>query len=100
MFCPVDGGVCDLKPGKSEDNVFSAAAHDIKEMFLGNPFNVHVEGTSVANCTSFVCGLVHILDCNEGSKFLYRESVFSDKLPVYAGDIGTKVYQCGEVNDF
>ena len=44
LLSPVDGGVYDMEPGESEDNVFLAAAHDVEEMFLGNPFNVCVEG--------------------------------------------------------
>ena len=91
LFYPVNSRVHDSKLGKSEDNVLSAAVHDIEEMFLDSPFNVHVEGASVADYTSFVCGLVHVSDCDGGSEFLSRESVFSEKLPVNAGDVDTRV---------
>ena len=46
LFDPIDGGVCDVEPGESEDDVFSAATHDIEEMFLSNLFDVHVESAS------------------------------------------------------
>ena len=52
------------------------------------------------NHTGFVCSLVYILNCNGGGKFFDRESVFPDELSVDAGDIGTRVYQCGGVNNF
>ena len=42
LLCPVNSGVCDMKPGESKDDVFSSAAHDVEEMFLGDPFNVHI----------------------------------------------------------
>ena len=97
---PVNGGVCGTEPGESEDDVFTAAAHDVEEMLLGNPFNVGVEGASVANCTSLVSSLVHIANGDGGGEFLRMEAVFSDKLPVYAGDVSTGVNQCGGVDDF
>ena len=100
MFYPVNSRVHDSKLGKSEDNVLSAAVHDIEEMFLDNLFDVCVESVSIANCKGFICCLVHILDCDEGSKFFHKESVFSDELPFYTGYISTRVYQCGGVNDF
>ena len=75
-------GVGDLELGESKDDVFSAIAQDIEEMFLHNLFNVGVEGLSVVYCTSFVCSLVHILDCNRGGEFFSKESAFLDKLPV------------------
>ena len=97
---PINGGVGDAEPGESEDDVFSSTAHDVEEMFLGNPFNVHVEGASVTNCTGFVHCLVYVANCDRGGKFLSGEVVFSDKLPVDARDISIGVYQCGGVNDF
>ena len=92
MLGPVNGGVSDMEPGESKDDVLLAIAHDIEEMFFGSLFNVHVEGASVADYTSFVCGLVHISDCDGGSKFLVGESVFSDKLSVNAGGVNTRFY--------
>ena len=89
-----------MEPGESEDAIFSSTAHDIEEVFLGDPLNVGIEGASVANCTSFVCSLINIANGNGGGKFFCRESVFPDKLPVYARDICTGVYQCRGVNDF
>ena len=89
-----------MKPGEPKDDIFSATIHDIEEMLLGNPFNVHVKDASVANCTGFVCSLVNILNSDEGGEFFSRELVFSDKLPVNAGDICTGVYQCRGVNNF
>ena len=89
---PVNGGAHNVEPKESEDDVFSATLHDVEEMFLGNPFNVHVEGAGIADCTSLVHGLVHISDHYRRSKFLGGESIFSDKFPVDTGDISTRVY--------
>ena len=89
---PVDGGVHDLEPRESKDNVFLVTAHDVEEMFLDDPFNVCIEGVGIADCTSFICGLVYILECNGGGKFLGGEQMFPDKLPVNARDIHTRVY--------
>ena len=100
LLGPVDGGVCDVESGESKDDIFLSAIHDIEEMFLSDPFNVGVEGASGANHTGFVCGLVYISDHDRRSKLLGGESMFSDKLPVYTGDISTRVYQCGGVDDF
>ena len=69
-------------------------------MFLSNPFNIGIEGASVTDCTGFVCGLIYVSNGNGGGKFFCGESVFSDKFPVDAGDVGTRVYQYGGVNDF
>ena len=40
LLYPIDGGICDMKPGESKDNILLATAYDIEEMFWGNPFNV------------------------------------------------------------
>ena len=96
----VDGGVRSTEPGESKDDVFATTAHDVEEMFLGDPFDVGVEGASVANCTSLVSRLVHIANGDGGGEFLRMEAVFSDKLPVYAGDVSSGVNQCGGVDDF
>ena len=69
-------------------------------MFLGDPFDVRIEGAGVADGASLVCGLVHVADGDGGGEFLRMEAVFSDKLPVYAGDVSTGVNQCGGVDDF
>ena len=45
-------------------------------MFLDYPFNVNIESASIANCTSFVCDLVHITDCDGGGEFFCGEAVF------------------------
>ena len=92
LLGPVDGRIHGTEPGESEDNVFSAVAHDIEEMFLGNSFNVCIEGTSIADCTSFVHSLVDIVNSDGGGKFLSGELVFSDKLPIDAGDVCTRIY--------
>ena len=81
-----------MEPGKSEDEVFSAAPHDIEEMFLCNPFDICVKGASIVNYTSFVCSLVHVSDCDGGSKFFGGESMFSDKLPVNARDVSARIH--------
>ena len=100
LFNPVNGGVGNTEPGESENDIFLATAYDIEEVFLGDLLNVCVEGASVMNCTSLICSLVHVSDCNRGGKFLSGELVFSDKLPVNAGDVSTRVYQCQGVNNF
>ena len=97
---PVDHGVCGTEPGEPEDDVFLSTAHDIEEVLLDYPFDVGVEGASITNCTSFVHSLVDVVNSNGGGKFFSGESVFSDKLPIYARDVGTGVYQCGGVDDF
>ena len=89
-----------MKPGESEDDVLMSAAHDVEEMFLGNPFNVGVEGAGVADCTSFVHSLINVANSDGGGKFLGGESVFSDKLPVNARDVSAGVYQRRGVDDF
>ena len=88
---PVDGGVRGAEPGESEDDIFSSTAHDIEEVFLGDPFDVSVEGASIADCTGFVRCLIHVTNGDGGGKFLGGESVFSDKLPVNARDVGTRI---------
>ena len=75
-------------------------AHDVEEMFLSDPFDVGIEGASIADCTGFVCSLINIANSNGGGKFFGGETMFSDKLPVNTGDVGTGVYQCRGVNDF
>ena len=97
---PVDGRVCSLEPGESEDDVFSSTAHDVEEMFLGDSFDVGIESAGVVNCICFVHGLVNIANSNGGGEFFSGELVFSDKLPVYARDICTRINQCGGVDDF
>ena len=92
MLDPVDGRVYNMKPGESKDKILSSTAHDVEEVFLGDPFYVHVEGASVADYTSLVCGLVHIANHNGRGQFFCEETVFPDKLPVDAGDVSTRVY--------
>ena len=81
-----------MEPEESKYDIFSSTPHDIEEMFLGNSFNVYVEGAGVMNCTGLICGLVYVLDSDGGSEFLGGKSMFSDKLPVDAGDICIRVY--------
>ena len=81
-----------MEPGESEDDIFTSTAHDIEEMFLGDPFDVGVESASVTDCTGFVHSLVNVVNSNGGGKFLSGESVFSDKLLVDARDVSTRVY--------
>ena len=69
-------------------------------MFMGNSFDICIEGASVADCTSFVHGLVYVMNYNGGGEFLGGKLVFPDKLPIYTRDVGTRVYQCGGVNYF
>ena len=81
-----------MELGESKDDIFSAIAHDIEKMLLGNPFNIHVKGAGIADCTSLVHSLVYVPNCNGGCESLGGELVFSDKLPVDAGDIHARVY--------
>ena len=69
-------------------------------MFLGDPFDVGVEGASIADRTSFVRSLINVSNSDGGGEFLGGESVLSDKLPVNARDVGTGVYQCRRVDNF
>ena len=100
LLDPIDGRVHGAESGESEDDILSAAAHDIEEMFLGDPFNVHIEGAGVVNCTGFVHSLVNIVNGNGRDKFLSGELVFSDKLPVDTRDINTGIDQCDQVYGF
>ena len=100
MSGPVNGEVNGLEPRKSKDDILSATAHDIEEMFLDNPFNISVKSTSIADCTSFVCSPIYIVNGNGGGKFFSGELVFSDELPVNTGDICARIYQCRGVDDF
>ena len=97
---PVNGGVCGAKPRESEDDVLMSTTHDVEKMFLGNPFDGGIEGAGVVNGTSFIRGLVYIVNSDGGGKFLGGEVVFSDKLPVDARDVCTRVYQCGGIDNF
>ena len=81
-----------MEPGESEDYVFSSITHDVEEMFLGDPFNVCIESASIMDCTSLVCSLVYVSNSNRGGEFFCRKVMFSDKLPVNTGDVGTRVY--------
>ena len=87
----VDGGVRSTEPGESKDDVFATTAHDVEEMFLGDPFDVGVEGAGIADCASLVRSLVNVANGNRRSEFFCGKSVFSDKLPVNAGDVGTRI---------
>ena len=69
-------------------------------MFLDDPFNVGIKGAGVADCTGFVRGLVYITNGNGRGEFFRREVVLPDKLPVNTGDVATRIYQCGGVDDF
>ena len=97
---PVNDGVSDAGPEESEDDIFSSTFHDIKEMFLDDPFDIGEKGAGVTDCTSFVCSLVYIANGDGRGKFFCEEVVFPDKLPVNAGDVNTGVYQCRGVDDF
>ena len=100
FFDPVDGGVSGTEPGESKNDVFLSTAHNIEEVSLSDPFNVHVEGAGVADCTSFVHSLVDVVNGDGGGEFFSRESVFPDKLPVNARDVSAGVYQRRGVDDF
>ena len=89
-----------MEPGKSKDDILFATAHDIEEMPLSNLFKDHIKGTNIVDCTSLVYSLVYIPNCNRETKFFHRELVFSDKIPVNTGDIGTRVNQCERVDNF
>ena len=69
MLGPIYSGVGGVEPGESENDIFLATTHNVREMFLSNSFNVCVEGASVPDCTSFVSGLGHIVDHDGESKF-------------------------------
>ena len=77
-----------------------AIPYDVKEMFLGYPFNVYIEGTGITDCTSFIHSLVNISNSDGRSKFFGGETMFPDELPVNVGDVSTGVYQCRGVNNF
>ena len=81
-----------MEPGESKEDIFSATAHDVEEMFLSDPFDVCVKGVSIADGSGFVWSLIDVPDSNGRSKFLNGELVFSDELPVYTGDISARVY--------
>ena len=100
MSGPVNNWVCSIEPRESKYNVLSATTHNIEEMFLGNLFNIHLESTSVVNGISFVRSLVYVVNSDQGGKLFHREVMFSDKLLVNVGDISTRVYQCGGVDNF
>ena len=89
---PVDSGVCGMEPGESKDDIFLLTTHDVKEMFLGNPFNIGIEDADIANYACFVGSLVYIVNSDGEGEFFSGESVFPDKLPVNARDVGTRVY--------
>ena len=62
----IDDGVCGMEPGESKDNVFSATAHDVEKMFLGDLFNVGVQGAGMMYSGSKNC-LQVCLFCIESS---------------------------------
>ena len=88
---PVDGGVRSSKPREPEDDVFTSTAHDIEEMLLGDSFDIGVEGASIADCTGLVHSLINVANSDGGGEFFSGEAVFSDKLPVDARDISTRI---------
>ena len=92
LYDPIDGGIGSMEPRESENDVFLTTVHDIEEVFLGNPFNVHIEGASIMNCISFVHSLIYITNCDREGEFFGGELVFSDKLPVNAEDVCTRIY--------
>ena len=96
----INGGVHNVEPRESKDDILLATAHDVEEVFLGNPFNICIESTGVADSTSLVHSLINIVNSNGGGKFLSGEMMFPDELPVDAGDVSTRIYQCGEVDNF
>ena len=100
LLGPIDGWVCGLEPRESEDDVLTSTAHDIEEVLLSDPFDVGVEGASVADCTGLVRGLINVANSDGGGEFFGGESVFSDKLLVDARDVCTRVYQCGGIDNF
>ena len=87
-----NGRVCGAEPGESQNNVFSSTFHYVEEVLLGDSFDVGIEDAGVVDCTSFVCSLVHVLDCNRGGKFFSGESMFSNELLVNVRDVSTRVY--------
>ena len=92
MFGPVDDGVHSSEPGESKDDILLTTAYDVEEMLLSNPFNVGIEDVSVMDCTSLVHCSVNIMNGNRGDEFFCGELIFSDELPVDAGNISTRVY--------
>ena len=88
----VNSGVSGVKPGESKNDVFVTKAHDIEEVFLGDPFDVHIKGACIAAHTGFVHSLVYVVNCDGGGEFFCGKVVFPDKLLVNARDICTRVY--------
>ena len=97
---PINGGVHGAEPGESKDDIFATTAHNVEEMFLGYPFDVCIEGAGIVDSSSLIRSLVDVANSDGGGEFLSRESVFSDKLPVDARDVSTRIYKCGGVDNF
>ena len=72
----------------------------MEEMFLCNDFDVGKESASKADFLIFVGGLVDISYFDGDVKLCSGEGIFSDELPVDAGDVSTTVNQGVSVNDF
>ena len=63
----------------------------MKEMFLCDAFDVGKEGADEVDFLIFIGGLVNIPYFDGDIKFCSGKGVFSDKLPVNAGDVCTTV---------
>ena len=97
---PVNGGIGDLELGEPKDDIFPATRHDVEEMFLHNTLYVGKKGAGKVDFPIFVQGLVNISYFDGNIKFHGGEGVFSNKLPVDAGDVCTTVNQGMSVNNF
>ena len=50
----INGGVDDLEPEKSEDDIFPSTGHDMEEVFLCNTFYLGEEDTGETDFSVFV----------------------------------------------
>ena len=69
-------------------------------MFLCDTFDVGKEGAGEVDFPIFIGDLINIPYFDGDIKFCSGERVFSDKLPVNAGDVCTTVDQGVSVDDF
>ena len=99
-FLPVDSGVGLSEPGESEDYVLLSAIHDVEENLVEYSSNVDIEGSVEMDVTSFVWDGVGVSYWDRVFKVGSGELMLLYEVPVYAGDLGSRVNEGMGVNIF
>jgi hypothetical protein len=100
LSIPIDGGVSIPKPGKTQDNVFISAVHDVEGDFLVDLSDIDKESGREEDIPFSVGRLINIADSDGYGEAISREVMLSDKGPVDGGDFCTAVDESRGVDDF